>query len=133
MVVWTGITVPVNRKNVMRSKAIFKRGYREVVPMIGTLPAYQSFICSMAKTFSHLPKFGKTLVTLSMRSLLHSRKDIDGIIKPVFDALERSGVIDNDKQIKMIVYESFPVKQSEQEMISVDLFPYSLRPHTDQA
>jgi len=88
---WTGRTVSVNKCHEVRAGMI----YASI--------AYKDFINSIAwaiKIASGCKIFKK--VSLRIHVKLSNRKDHHNIIKPICDAIERSGLINNDKNIKYI-------------------------------
>lgn len=116
--VWTGKSVPVNRKN-----AIGRRGHGAGAKvLIRTTSEYQRFIDDMAICFSKLPKMGTKYVALYVHMRLGTRADADGVIKPIQDALERCGAVDNDFQIREHhIYAYIAEKRGVDDIIVVDL------------
>jgi len=72
---------------------------------IGTTKDYQDFISSLAWEIKrvapgqHWPKSQP----IEVKILLATRKDIDGLIKPILDSIERSGLIEDDDQVALLV------------------------------
>jgi len=46
-------------------------------------------------------------------------KDIDNIIKPLFDVMQEAEIIENDKYIEMVKIKKTPIKRNEIEKIEV--------------
>jgi Holliday junction resolvase RusA-like endonuclease len=53
---------------------------------------------------------------------LGTHLDADSCIKPLFDAMQEAGVIDNDKNIHQIAINKQPVKRNEPNWIKVELY-----------
>ena len=66
-------------------------------------PAYKKFKTSLAATFKNLDKVSG-YVDLQVTVVLSSRADTGNIDKPIGDALELAGVLENDKFIRNIAY-----------------------------
>lgn len=115
--VWIGEAVPVNRKTVL-GKIRTKFGIKT---RVRTSEEYQKFVDDMAVCFSSLPKFGKAYVALYMQTRLGPRMDGDGVMKPVLDAIQRSGAVDNDFQVREKHIYDYIGTKGEPHIIVVDL------------
>ena len=75
----------------------------------GLTKEYRSFkdlLIASAKKIKIKPPYS-VLITVSMY------QDIDNIIKPILDALQTKGVIDNDKNVHHINISKYPIKRGE--------------------
>ena len=87
---WTGKAVPINRRTLLA------KGERRVM----TNPSYQRFVDEMAwniKAQCPATMFNGELVKVTYTQ--YGRFDIDALEKPLLDAIERSRMIDNDRQV----------------------------------
>lgn len=97
---WIGKAVSINRR-----RKLMKRGnsYR-----IGNDPAYAAFIDDMSWTFKTQhqgpPIVGPVLVIISLTKGVRGGHtvDLDAYNKQIIDALEHSGVLENDNQVKYL-------------------------------
>lgn len=117
MVYWYGKAIPVN--------AMHGIGYRYMgrrkVPFIRVTDEYKQFVEDLAICFLAHEKLGNDIVEVRILAQLNSRKDMDGIIKPTFDAIQRAGIIDNDRQIRGLAYDCRDCKRGEPEIIGIEV------------
>ena len=85
---WTGRACGINNKYLTRSYVL--------------TPEYRQFLDSVSLTCRAANPGVKLLgnISLSIQMTIDRARDSDSLIKPIFDGIERSGVIDNDNQIK---------------------------------
>jgi len=65
---------------------------------------FKDLLIASAKKIKIKPPYS-ILMTVSMY------QDIDNIIKPVFDALQTKGIIDNDKNVQHINISKYPIRR----------------------
>jgi len=103
MVKWEGRAIAANRR-LAQGKGRF---YSE--------PRYQNFINSMAWLLKKKAR-GQVLkgdVAVRLELVIPKQMDTDSLIKPCMDALQRSGVIVNDNQVRMVTGERIGVANGE--------------------
>lgn len=100
-IMWKGKIQSVN--NWHGARAIFDKRKNKWIAMIFEMPKYKAFKKSLAKTFSIMKKT-EGYVDLVVTVVLSSRADTGNIDKPIGDALELAGVIQNDRFIRNIAY-----------------------------
>jgi len=97
--IWTGKVQSVNRWHSART---IKKG-NKYIAMIYETPAYKKFKDSLSFAFKDMEKlYG--YMDLQVTMVLSSRADTGNIDKPIGDALELAGVIENDRFIRNITY-----------------------------
>ncbi len=116
---WAGTIIGVNRRSALGKKRI--NGI--LVPMIRTSDEYKTFKDELTLTFRNLDFVpGNAIVAVS--AMLRPRRDLDSFIKPLFDALEAAGVVENDRMIKQFVFNRLAnVKQNEMEILEITVLP----------
>ena len=57
----------------------------------------------------------------SVNIMVGTHYDIDNFLKPLFDAMQKSGVIDNDKNIEKLTVEKATLGRNQQNWITVTL------------
>jgi len=63
-------------------------------------PKYRNFVDALVLSFNRSgEKYGKRKIVVGIIMYCSETQDIDGSIKPVLDALQKAGVIWNDKMI----------------------------------
>jgi len=85
---WTGKAVSVNKWHMVRAGRIFAS------------PEYEKFIDSIAFTIKATAgntKYDK--ISLIIHVNINNRMDHHNLIKPICDGIQRSGIIDDDKNI----------------------------------
>lgn len=95
--VWKGNTVGVNKwHGVMQQKIKGKNGRMTTKGVIYKKPEYRRFVRSLAIAFKQqlTPVTGYVQIDIVM--WLAQSKDTDGPFKPIFDALQMAGIIQND-------------------------------------
>ena len=121
--VWIGNVQSVNKWHGARS---IKKGNKNIA-MIYETTEYKQFKRSLALSFKGMEK-QSGYVDLQVIVVLSSRADTGNIDKPIGDALEDAGVIDNDKFIRNITYmrqyhPNSGTKNKYNDMIIVKLIP----------
>jgi hypothetical protein len=114
---WVGKAVPVNRKGTIGKK--WSGGSK--VSIIRTTETYQNFIFELSLAFRSLPKLGARQAVLNMTACLGNLADMDGIIKPVFDSLQRAKIVDNDQQFRELHYRCYEHARGKPDIIIVDV------------
>lgn len=127
---WTGKVVSVNKRTGARVfvpkgfnknmpvGAVLKR--RAVRAMVYQSDAYKKFKESIAAVIPPVKIDG--YVDLKITASLWKVADTDNIIKPVQDALQLSGVIENDKFIRDILIKRKYHKKGEEDEIEIVLY-----------
>ena len=98
---WYGKIESVNRWHGAR--AMYNKFKDKWVGTIYEQPKYKKFKQSMARSFSIIGKIDG-YVDLQVTVVAASRADTGNIDKPIGDALELAGVLEDDKFIRNIVY-----------------------------
>lgn len=94
----------------------------------------RSYITKIGKTWfeeagyqlkAQLPKAEPLTENLSISVELHTarRQDVDNILKPILDLLQKQAVIENDSQIYKLTVEKFRCKIPD-EKVTIELTPY---------
>lgn len=107
---WTGKAVNVNKWHVVRKGRIYPS--RE----------YEEFIDSLSWTFKAgcQEKFSK--MGIKIKSKIGKTADHQNLLKPICDALERAGIIDNDRSIgKILLLEPTRHKRGQPDEITVEI------------
>jgi Holliday junction resolvase RusA-like endonuclease len=117
--VFTGKAVGVNRWHMARTIKIKNRWQARIFEN----PEYRQFKNFLVALFrkSMAPTSG--YVDISITMWRHKAADSDGIIKPIFDALEDAGIVADDKLIRNVSVFRHYHKIKEQDMIMIELFP----------
>ncbi len=97
--VWTGKAQSVNRWHGARA---IKKG-NKYIAMIYETQEYKKFKDSLSSVFMGMEKLSG-YVDLQVTMVLSSRADTGNIDKPIGDALQLAGVIENDRFIRNIAY-----------------------------
>ena len=88
---WSGKAVGTNKRLDTARGRIYRNA------------AYKVFLDDLAWTFAAAgaTRFERP-VTVYIQEHVHGRRDVDSLIKPVLDALERSGVLASDNLVREI-------------------------------
>lgn len=73
--------------------------------------AYRAQVQSI--TFPPMRLSGDLSATLYLTAPDNRKRDLDNLFKPVFDALQHSGIFEDDSQIKKITAELFPPEKGQ--------------------
>lgn len=98
--IWKGLTVSVNKWT--RSRVIKSKKTGKLIPMVYSTKEYKDFIKGMAEAFLNSDKHGTDYVDVEITCTMWKMRDTDSIIKPVLDAIEQSGVLENDRYVRDI-------------------------------
>lgn len=105
---WTGKACGVNKRYVNRSYSLTSQ-YRQFIASIILACRTQNPGVSVTDD-----------IELDILFLVSPSRDSDSLIKPLFDGIERSGVIENDRQIKRYTVEVAPKKRGQDDEVRVD-------------
>jgi len=94
---WVGNVIGVNRWHGVTHAYKVVNGKRMRIPIIYKTNEYRAFVRSLAIAFKQQLEPVKGLVHVDMLMFLDASKDTDGPFKPIFDALQLAGVIENDR------------------------------------
>lgn len=99
---WTGKVVSVNQWHALRW--IYEKGSRtKKKPVIAATKEYEEFINSLSATIAGVAFIERMIdqpaVDLRIQCSLGPRMDDQNLLKPICDAIERSGVVKNDRNI----------------------------------
>lgn len=119
--VWVGDAVPINRRHGI---GYMNRGGKKV-PFIRNETGYTKFIEDMAWTWKNQiegRRFnGPVLVEIILKRRIKRGRhvDVDAYTKQIMDALEKSGLIENDDQIVAFSIDgsAIPMKKDDEEII----------------
>jgi Holliday junction resolvase RusA-like endonuclease len=107
---WFGKAVGVNRRYVGRQYRL-NPAYRGFKTDLAFMCRSQNMGLSRSPSHSDI----QLLVTLK----ISNNRDADNLIKPLFDAIQASGVIKNDKQIMQYNVHAFNKKRGAPDVIHV--------------
>jgi Holliday junction resolvase RusA-like endonuclease len=107
---WFGKAVGVNRRYVGRQYRL-NPAYRGFKTDLAFMCLSQNMGLSRSPSHSDI----QLLVTLK----ISSNRDADNLIKPLFDAIQASGVIKNDKQIRQYNVHTLNKKRGAPDVIHV--------------
>ena len=110
--VWEGKAVGVNNRYVGKTKKVLSPGYRKFKESIAWIAMVQNR--RSAKTYDLL------YLRISMR--ISKMRDSDSLLKPLFDGIEASKVLLNDRQIRGYTVMTFDKKRGETDRIEVKAY-----------
>jgi Holliday junction resolvase RusA-like endonuclease len=91
MIEWTGKAISANRRLAVGKGRVYSE------------PQYQRFIDSMAWTIKAkaLSRTFQGKIRVDLEFDIPARMDVDALVKPCWDAVQRSGLVKDDNQISM--------------------------------
>lgn len=126
---YSGRTISVNQWHDATTKTTYKKGgIRRPQARIYQSPVYARFKQDVAISLRSAWKSKQVVdypVDLIIVAWMWKMKDTDGIEKPVGDALEEAGIIENDRLIRNHHVFRHYHKKSEDDMLLVALLPIS--------
>lgn len=120
--VWTGRLVSVNR---WTKAAIGKNKAGRTIPIIYKTTKYKQFVSVIAENLLLVrmragnPIDPKSALAVSIE--VRTYKDIDSGVKPVLDAIEQSGIVENDSQITRLEVEKIPIARNAVETLTIEI------------
>ena len=100
---WTAVRVVVKGRQASKVYGAVRSGLIKLVPIVYKKAKYKAFVSDLsARMREELTRHGKNYVDVEIWYSAWKVRDTDGVIKPVLDALEEAGVVDNDRYVRNI-------------------------------